>query len=202
MTGKTGLAAKRRPGWCNGFVDFDNDGNKDLFTANSHVNDLVEQTENYRYEQSNSVLMNVGNGQFVDRSEVAGMTARKAHRGCGFGDFDGDGLMDIVVSSLNGPAELWRNSTQPGNHWVRFELTGTRSNRDGLGARVRVGKQWNEATSAVGYASSSLSGVHFGLGSDEDLDEVEILWPSGVRQVLNDVAADRIVRVREPTREQ
>ena len=192
-----------KAGWCNGFVDFDNDGDKDLFTANSHVNDLVEQTDNesYRYEQSNSILINDGTGQFADRSEAAGMTARKAHRGCGFADFDGDGLMDIVVSSLNGPAELWRNSTPPGNHWVRFELTGSDSNRDGLGARVRVGKQWNEATSAVGYASASHSGVHFGLGSVEDLGEVEILWPSGVRQILKDVAVDRVVRVREPTRE-
>lgn len=186
-----------KAGWCNGLVDFDNDGDKDIFTANSHVNDLVERTESYRYEQTNSLLVNDG-GRFSDRSAAAGFTAAAAHRGCGFGDFDNDGLMDIVVSSLNAPAELWRNTTATENHWVRFKLVGRTGNRDGFGARVRVGGQWNEAGSAVGYASSSHTGVHFGLGAAATLEEAEILWPSGVRQVLHDIAVDRVVTVRDP----
>ncbi len=190
-------AVADKAGWCNGLVDFDNDGDKDLFTANSHVNDLVERTENYRYEQTNSLLLNDG-GRFIDRSAAAGLATAAAHRGCGFADFDNDGLMDIVVSSLNAPAELWRNATATENRWARFKLVGRRSNRDGFGARVRIGGQWNEAGSAVGYASSSHAGVHFGLGSAATLEEVEILWPSGVRQVLRDVAVDRVATVREP----
>ncbi len=191
-------AAADKAGWCNGFVDFDNDGDKDLFTANSHVNDLVERTENYRYEQTNSLLINDG-GRFADRSAEAGFAgAAAAHRGCGFADFDNDGLVDIVVSSLNAPAELWRNAAADGNHWLRFHLVGRQSNRGGFGARLRVGGQWNEAGSAVGYASSSDAGVHFGLGAAAVAQEVEILWPSGVRQVLRGVAADRVVTVEEP----
>ena len=139
-------------------------------------------------------------GRFADRSAAAGFAgAAAAHRGCGFADFDNDGLIDIVVSSLNAPAELWRNTTADGNHWLRFHLVGRRSNRGGFGARVRVGGQWNEAGSAVGYASSSHAGVHFGLGAAETAEEVEILWPSGVRQILRNVAADRVVTVEEPT---
>ena len=191
-------AAADKAGWCNGFVDFDNDGDKDLFTANSHVNDLVERTENYRYEQTNSLLINDG-GRFADRSAAAGFAgAAAAHRGCGFADFDNDGLVDIVVSSLNAPAELWRNAAADGNHWLRFKLIGRQSNRGGFGARLRVGGQWNEVGSAVGYASSSDAGVHFGLGAAAVAQEVEILWPSGVRQVLRGVAADRVVTVEEP----
>ena len=191
-------AVADKAGWCNGFVDFDNDGDKDLFAANAHVNDLVERTESYRYVQTNSLLENDG-GRFADRSAEAGFAdAAAAHRGCAFADFDNDGLIDIVVSSLNAPAELWRNTTATRNHWARFKLVGRRSNRGGFGARVRIGGQWNEAGSAVGYASSSHAGVHFGLGPEAALEEVEILWPSGVRQILRDVAVDRVVTVREP----
>lgn len=191
-------AVVQKAGWCNGFVDFDNDGDKDIFTANSHVNDEVEVTENYRYKQANSLLVNDA-GRFTDVSEAAGLAAASTHRGCGFGDFDGDGLIDIVVSNLNAPAELWRNTTSSQNHWVAFKIVGEASNRDGFGARVRVGDQWNEVTSAVGYASSSHGPVHFGLGSNESIAEVEILWPSGQRQLLTDVAVDQVVTVREPT---
>ena len=185
-------------GWCTGFVDFDNDGRKDLFTANSHVNDLVEQTENFSYKQSNSLLLNAGEGRFEDASTTAGFIAEKAHRGCGFADFDSDGRLDIVTSSLGDRAELWRNTTTSKNHWIRFRLIGKGGNRDGFGARIRVGDQWNEVGSAVGYASSSHAGVHFGLGVEETVAEVEVVWPSGARQIVNDLAADQIVEIRQP----
>ena len=200
-TFKSGVARAvvDKGGWCTGFVDFDNDGRKDLFTANSHVNDLVERTENFSYKQSNSLLLNIGEGRFDDVSATAGFKAEKAHRGCGFADFDGDGRLDIVTSSLGDTAELWRNSSVSDNHWIRFRLIGAAGNRDGFGARVRVGDQWNEVGSAVGYASSSHAGVHFGLGSEETVAEVEILWPGGARQVLENLAADQVVEVSEPT---
>lgn len=196
-------ASARLAGWSLGLVDLNNDGAKDLFAANAHVNDLVEQFENYVYEQPNSVFLNVGDGKFRDASAEAGEAFHKraAHRGSGFADFDDDGLIDVVVSVLGGPAELWRNVTGVSGasaHWIAFRLIGAESNRDGFGARIRVGDQWNEATSSVGYASSSHGPVHFGVGSMSKVEEAEIVWPSGERQVLRDLAVDQVVAVKEP----
>jgi hypothetical protein len=125
-------------------------------------------------------------------------TARKAHRGAAFGDFDGDGRLDIVVSALGDSAELWQNTTSAAGNWIAFRLRGTKSNRDGLGARIRVRKQWNQMTSAVSYSSSSLIPVHFGLGSQQEANDVEISWPSGRVQRLNHLRANQIVDVTEP----
>jgi hypothetical protein len=104
-----------------------------------------------------------------------------------------------VVSALGEPAELWVNETGGGNGWLRVELVGTRSNRDGIGAVVRVGAQANEMTTAVGYASSSHAGVHFGLGRAERVD-VEVAWPSGLRQRAAGVSANQVLRLTEPAR--
>ena len=112
--------------------------------------------------------------------------------------FDNDGKLDAVVSSLAGPAELWHNVSTVLNHWVRFELEGRTSNRDGIGAQIRIGKQSNPMAVNAGYASGSRSGVHFGLGHAAGPITVEILWPSGIRQVLENVHPDEIVRVKEP----
>jgi len=103
-----------------------------------------------------------------------------------------------VVSSLGEAAELWENTSPGANHWIIVKLVGARSNRDGIGARVRIGNQWNHMSTAVSYASSSDFGVHFGLGASKVIEEIEIRWPSGAVQVLKDVKADQVLEVHEP----
>jgi len=183
-------------------VDFNNDGWKDLFSANSHVNDRIELFEATEYKQPNSVFANVGAGKFRDVSgEVGGgFEVARAHRGSAFADSNRDGRMDVVVTSLGEPLELWENVSPNDNHWLFIKLVGTRSNRDGIGTRIRIGSQSNLMTTSVGYASSSRHGVHFGMGKAARIDKIEILWPSGKGQVLKDVAANQILRVQEPER--
>jgi hypothetical protein len=200
-TAPSGLAAlsARLSGWGVALADFDNDGWKDLFTANAHVNDQIESFEAARYRLPNSVFANRGDGTFADASAAssAGFQVARAHRGLGVADLDGDGRLDVVTSALGEPAELWVNEGGEGNAWLRVELAGTRSNRDGIGAVVRVGGQANAMTTAVGYASSSHAGVHFGLGRAEKVD-VEVDWPGGRVQRLAGVPANQVRRVKEP----
>ena len=156
---KVGGASIHHSGWGIGLYDFNNDGWKDIFTANSHVNDRVEEFESAVYKEPNSVLANLGNGTFRDVSAEAGLRELKAHRGSAYADFDGDGKIDVVVSSLEQPVELWHNISPNANHWLALKLTGTHCNRDALGAHIRIGTQTNDMTSAVSYASSTLDSV-------------------------------------------
>lgn len=199
---KVGRLSARLAGWSVGLADFNNDGWKDLFTSNSHVTDNIEEFSTEKYLQANAVWANAGDGSFEDVSAEsgAGFQVRQAHRGSAFADFDNDGRVDVVVSSLGGPAELWRNVSEPAGHWLRVRLQGTKSNHDSIGARVSVDGQHNEMTSSAGYSSSSLMGVHFGLGDRERVSRIEILWPSGVRQIVDDVGADQVLRLVEPSR--
>ncbi|HXK62428.1 MAG TPA: CRTAC1 family protein [Acidobacteriota bacterium] len=196
-----GALSIRFSAWGNGLFDFNNDGWKDLFTANSHVNDRIELFEAREYKQRNSLFLNSKNGTFQDVSEALGPGFQKprAHRGIGFGDFNLDGRMDVVVTSIEDKTELWENTGANGNNWIILRLVGTKSNRDGIGAQVRIGRQYNMMTTAVGYASSSHSGVHFGLGDVNRVEKIEILWPSGTRQTLNDVAVNQVLEVVEPS---
>ena len=193
-----------RSGWSTGFFDLNNDGWKDLFTTCSHVDDNVGMFQATRYEQPNGIFANLGDGTFWDVSTQAGddFQVPRPHRGCAFADFDNDGKIDVVVASLQDRAELWENVSPDPNHWIILKLTGTKSNRDGIGARVRIDKQYNHMSSSCGYASSSHFGVHFGLGKVAKIPSLEIRWPSGIVQVLRDVKANQILEVREPGSQQ
>lgn len=194
-----GALSLHHSGWGIGLVDLDNDGWKDMFTTNSHVNDRVEAFEPAIYKEANRIFRNMQNGAFTDVSENSGLGAEiKAHRGSGYADFDRDGRVDAIVSSLGDQAELWHNVSADRNHWIHLKLVGRRSNRDGIGAHVHIGNQVNEMTSAVSYASSSLDGVHFGLGSRTSLDELQIDWPSGKHQTLRNISVDKFLTVEEP----
>lgn len=207
MTVANGLATTTdMSGWGNGMADFDNDGWKDLFVARANVMDNIGEVNLARhYPEPNTIFRNLGQGKFRDVSATAGPDFQKeaAHRGVAFGDLDNNGRIDMVVSVLNGPAELFHNISETGNHWILLKLTGAKSNRMGIGAQVKLtaqdgSVQWNEATTAVGYASSSDPRVHFGLGKNQTIKEIEIRWPSGIRQVLRDQAVDRILPIEEP----
>ena len=196
---RIGALSIKHSGWGLGLFDFDNDGWKDLFTANSHVNDRVELFESAVYREANTVFRNVA-GKFSDVSAEAGLTAlAKAHRGASFADFNGDGRIDAVVSALGEPAELWENVSPAAGHWLVVKLRGVKSNRDGIGSRIRIGNQYAEMTTALGYASSAAVGVHFGLGSQAVVERIEIRWPrGGSPQVLERVKADQVLVVTEP----
>ncbi|MFB3923540.1 MAG: CRTAC1 family protein [Terriglobia bacterium] len=190
-------------GWSDGLFDFNNDGWKDLFAANSHVNDEVESEMNVPFRQRNAIFLNDG-GVFVDASAEAGkdFQVAAAHRGSAFGDLDNDGKVDAVVSRFEGPAEVFRNISPGGGHWLTINPRGRRSSRDAIGAKFRLeaasGVQYNHVTTSVGYASSSDRRVHFGLGKDTVIKKLEIRWPSGARQELTDIPADQILTVTEP----
>ncbi len=207
LTWASGLqATTEMSGWGNGIYDFDNDGWKDLFVARANVLDNIsELIPSRKYPESNSIFRNLGNGKFQEVSAAAGpdFQLEAAHRGAAFGDLDNDGRVDVVVSVLGGQVKLFHNISDTGNHWVLLKLVGTKSNRMGIGAQVHITtedgrSQWNEVTTAVGYASSSDSRVHFGLGKNQRIKDLEIRWPSGIKQTLHDLAVDRILIIEEP----
>jgi len=191
-------------GWGVKFLDYDNDGWKDLFTAQAHVLDTVAQSyPNLSYKESPLLLRNGGNGRFADVSRQSGFVFQEkwAARGLACVDFDNDGKVDVVLTTNNGPIHLLKNETETKAHWISLRLQGTKSNRDGIGAMVKLttrsGAQWNMVTTAGSYESSSDRRVHFGLGQSERADEIEIRWPSGNVQTLKNVQGDRVLDVVE-----
>jgi len=182
-------------GWGVGLEDFDNDGWKDVFVAQSHVLDNVQQIDaSLRYKEVPMLALN-HNGHF-ERAE-SGVTTPLAARGAAFGDINNDGWMDVLITTLGGPPVLLLNRGGGGNHWLSITLRGSRSNRDGYGAYVRVNGQTRVASSTGSYVCANDKRLHFGLGAAEKAT-VEVLWPSGAKQTLNDVRGDQFLEVREP----
>jgi enediyne biosynthesis protein E4 len=188
-------------GWSIGFIDYNNDGWKDLYSANGSVDNITAGSK-----QKDSMLKNV-NGKFADAGEEMGrdFSIVGYQRGSAFTDLNNDGFQDIVVTSLGERPRILMNNALNSNHWILFDLQGTQSNRDGIGARIKLvmasGRTlYNHATTSVGFMSSSDRRVHFGLGTEKSIREAEIRWPSGVVQILPHPDVDRVLRVEEPAR--
>ncbi len=191
-------------GWGIQFLDYDNDGLKDLLITQGHDLDTIQlQFPQLRYKEPMLLARNTGQG-FVDVSAKSGAAFQQAWagRGMAVGDIDNDGRVDAVVTTNDGPAYILHNETATSNHWLTLSLIGHRSNRDGIGAEIRVtttaGTQTRTVSTAGSYLSSNDKRAHFGLGKDAVASKVEIHWPSGIVQTLTDVKADRIVTVDEP----
>jgi len=202
----TGLGAISllHSGWGVRFLDYDNDGWKDLLIVQSHVIDTIEVTEPaLRYREPPLLMHNEHGKKFVDISALSGDVFHQkwAARGMATGDINNDGKVDAVVTSNNGPAGVLMNRTETSNHWLMLNLIGTKSNRDAIGTQVRIstpaGDQFATVSTAGSYQSSSDKRVHFGLGAADSVREIEIRWPSGVHQTLGPQKADQIVTVTE-----
>ncbi len=191
-------------GWGVRFLDYDNDGWKDLFVAQGHVLDTIDSsTPGLHYKEPPLLARNTGHG-FVDVSKASGeiFTEKWAARGLALGDLNNDGKQDVVVTTTNGPAYILRNETETANHWLTLKLAGSKSNRDGIGAAIKLttsrGIQYQTVSTAGSYCSSSDPRPHFGLGPDTKVKDLEIRWPSGIVQHLANVTPDQTLTVKEP----
>jgi enediyne biosynthesis protein E4 len=191
-------------GWGLRLIDYDNDGWKDLLVAQGHDLDTIELTNpQLHYKEPMLLARNTGKG-FVDVSAASGSVFHEAWAGRGLatGDLNNDGRVDAVVTTNDGAAHVLRNETNTGNHWIVLNLTGHKSNRDAIGAVVKVmtaqGAQWGTVSTAGSYLSSSDKRLHFGLGKASAIETIEIHWPSGIVQQMHNVKADRILGIDEP----
>jgi hypothetical protein len=190
-------------GYSTNIADFDNDGWKDIFVSRGDVAS-PNMSVRLQVDQPNTIFRNLVNGKWAALTAEAGFSAQPPHRhrGAALGDFNHDGKLDIVVTALSAPAEIWMNDSPNDHHWLEISLQGTKSNRDAIGAIIRLSaggiQQYAHMTTASGYASSSAGPLHFGLRDAKAADEVEIRWPSGTVQVLKNVAADQVIAVKEP----
>jgi hypothetical protein len=189
-----GILSSGSSGWGVGLEDFDNDGWKDLFVSQSHVLDNVEQIDPSLHYRELPLMAVNHNGRF-ERAD-SGVPSPLAARGAAFGDINNDGWQDVVITVLGDQPRIIFNRGSK-QHWLTISLRGIRSNRDGLGARVRVNGQTRFATTAGSYLSASDKRLHFGLGP-ANTAKVEITWPSGAHQSLSDVRTDQFLAVREP----
>ncbi len=204
VTGKSGMSllTNAMSGYSPNIADFDNDGWKDMFVSRGDVQSLNLAPARH-VEQCNTVFRNLPGGKWTALTEEAGFKAQPArrHRGSAYGDLNHDGKLDLVVTALSAPAEIWLNDSPNENHWLEIALRGTKSNRDGIGAKIRITaggqSQYQHVSTATGYASSSAGPVHFGLGTAKSVDEIEIHWPSGMVQTLRNIQSDRVIHITE-----
>jgi hypothetical protein len=191
------------------WFDYDNDGDLDLFVANGAVRIEEDQRgDPFPYKEKNHLIRNDGADGFTDISSAAGpaLALREVSRGAAFGDIDNDGDIDIVVANNNGPVRLLRNESAGTNHWLAIQLQGTRANRDGLGARVAVLRQgraplWRRVHTDGSYLGANDPRVHFGLGSDTEVEGVVVAWPGGTSEVWRDLEVDTLQVLREDSGE-
>jgi hypothetical protein len=205
VTVETGVGTGSRPlvTWGCGFVDFDNDGVRELFTAAGHLQDTVEQYDGSTTYKQRSLLLRQRGGRFVDISAESGsgLLRVESSRGAVFGDLNNDGKVDIVVLNARSRPTLMINQTPTQDHWVLLKLVGTRSNRSAVGAVARLtagGRtQVDEVRAGRGYQSAEDLRLHFGLGTNAVIDRLEIRWPNGLEEVHPRLAADRVIRLTE-----
>jgi hypothetical protein len=187
-----------------GFFDFDNDGWKDLLVANGHVySQIANRKLHLSYKEPKVLYRNLGNGKFEDVSSKVGPAIREENlaRGCAFGDFDNDGDVDVIINNLDGPPTLLRNDGGNKNNWIMIKCVGTRSNRSGIGTRVRITSndrsQIAEVMSGSSYYSQSDLRLHFGLAKATKVSSIEVSWPSGLKESFKDVPANQLLVVQE-----
>jgi hypothetical protein len=191
------------------FLDFDNDGWRDLLVVNGHILDNIARYHpTVKYAEEKKLYRNAGNGRFVDATNAqnAEFRAVRVGRGLAVGDYDNDGWMDFLVSNNGEDAQLFKNDGGESpegkrNHWLGVHLVGTKSNRDGIGAKLKVTAgdfvSYDQAKGGMSYCSAQDPRIYFGLGKHGPVDAVEISWPSGARDVIRDLAADEIVTIEE-----
>jgi hypothetical protein len=186
------------------FFDYDLDGHPDILTANGHIEEEIGRVQpKIKYQEPPLLFRNLGSKKFENVSNAVGVDFTKplVGRGAIYGDFDHDGDLDILLTSNNGPAHLYRNDGGNRNKWISIRTIGTKSNRDGIGASVAIvsasGKQWNVVRSGSSYASQSDLALVFGLGQDPVVTSIEVTWPSGVKQKFANVAANQFITIDE-----
>lgn len=201
---RLGQITKLYGGWGMRILDYDNDGHKDLFFANSHVLDNVEKTQPHLEYLQPLLLLRQINGKFVDVSKQSGQVfvEKWASRGAALGDLDNDGDMDALVVTCNGPAYVLRNDGGNKNGWIALDLRGTRSNRDGIGAKVKLtaasGRvQYGMVTTTASYQSAQDRRLYFGIGQEKGIGSIEIAWPSGIKQIIENPPIRQIMTVKE-----
>ncbi|MFQ5877574.1 MAG: CRTAC1 family protein [Acidobacteriota bacterium] len=204
-TAGLGTPTLRTLGWGTGFIDYDNDGHRDIFIANGHVYPGIDGTNlGTTWKQRDQLFHNDGRGRFRETTDEAGPAFRQAHssRGAAFGDLDNDGDIDIVVNNMDEPPSLLRNDGGNARSWIGFRLLGAPPNRAAIGARVTVvagaTRQTGEVRAGASHISCNDPRLHFGLGALRRADRVEIRWPRGTTQVLTDLPAGRYHTIREP----
>ena len=191
-------------GWGVDFFDVDNDGDKDLLIANGHLQDTVEKYDDTTtYAQRNHLLINNGRGDFTDESVKAGsaLQSRKVSRGIATADYDNDGDLDVLISNANGSPQLLRNDGGNQGNWILIHTIGTRSNRTGIGTRVKIQTdnltQIDEVRGGSGYLSQNDLRLHFGIGTHKRIDRIEVRWSSGVVDIIRDMAPNQIITITE-----